>query len=311
MDLDTRTLELLEAIASDGTLTAAAQRLHVSQPALSQRLSGLEARLGLPLFERQGRRLVPTRAGRRMTLAAGTALRELRAAARDLDDLRHERDGSLRFVSQCSTNYQWLPPVVHTFADRCPGVEVRIESVADDDPIAALIDDRVDVALVIKSDRRSEALRTRPLFDDEVVAVVPDDHPWAGRPHVDAADFDGIDLVLFDSYDPARTPRLPLPIPAASRPGRVITTPPVGELIIEMVCAGQGVAVLPGWVAAPYRESRRVTTVRITATPEVRTWSCVTRQGDRPHHVDAFVELLADLFAGGAAPVAAGDIAAA
>ncbi len=303
MDLDTRTLELLEAIATDGTLTAAARRLHVSQPALSQRLTGLEARLGVSLYERQGRRLVPTRAGRRMTQAAGVALRELRAAARDLDDLRHERERSLRLVSQCSTNYQWLPPILRAFADLCPGVEVRIESVLDDDPVAALLDDRVDVGLVVKSDRRLEGLRVDPLFEDEMVAIVPDDHPWAGRHHVEAEDFDGVDLVVFDSYDPGRTPPLPLPIPAASRPGRVITTPPVGELLVDMVTAGQGVAVLPAWLATPYQRTRRVSTVRITATPEVRTWSCVTRRDDRPAHVEAFVDLLRERFADGAAGV--------
>ena len=59
MDVDSRTFELLEALATDGTLTAASRRLHISQPALSQRLSGLETRLGVQLFDRQGRQLVP------------------------------------------------------------------------------------------------------------------------------------------------------------------------------------------------------------------------------------------------------------
>jgi LysR family transcriptional regulator, regulator for metE and metH len=116
MDVDTRTLELLEAIAADGTLTAASRRLHISQPALSQRLSGLEARLGIPLFEREGRRLVPTRAGRRMITTSTSVLADLRAAQRDLDDLRDGRSGIIRFSSQCSTNYQWLPPVVQAFS---------------------------------------------------------------------------------------------------------------------------------------------------------------------------------------------------
>src|SRR6476659_1808805 len=83
MDVDVRDLELLEAIDRHETLTAAADQLYVSQPALSQRLVRLEQRLGTPLFER-GRRLVPTDAGRRMLRAARVTLVELRTAVREV-----------------------------------------------------------------------------------------------------------------------------------------------------------------------------------------------------------------------------------
>jgi LysR family transcriptional regulator for metE and metH len=300
MDLDTRTLELLEAVAADGTLTAAARRLHVSQPALSQRLTGLEARLGVVLFERQGRRLVPTRAGRRMIHAAVAALAELRSAARDLDALRHSP--VLRFASQCSTNYQWLPPVVQQFTERCPGAELRIETAPDDDVIAALLDDRLDVGLANKTDRRMQAVATLPLFDDEMVAVVPAGHPWADRQFARARDFDGVNVIVFDSYDPARVPALPLPLPHGARPGRVTTTPAVSELLVELAAAGQGVGVLPGWVAAPYTAGGRVVAVRLSETPEVRTWYCAWRRGEEPPHIHAFVEVLREHFSGNAVP---------
>lgn len=297
MDVDTRSFELLEALARDGSLTAAARQLHVSQPALSQRLTGLEARLGLQLFERQGRRLTPTRAGRRMVHTAAAVLAELRAAARDLDDLRHEREGVLRFASQCSTNYQWLPQLLRPYRERCPGVEVRIEHVPDDEPVAAVLADRLDVGLVVKGDRQMEGAAVRPLFDDEMVAVVAEDHSWAGRPFVDAADFDDAHLILFDAYDPARVPSLALPIPPDARPARVTTTPVVTELLVEMVAAGQGVTILASWVAEPYLRTHGVRAVRISAHPQHRTWSSVTRRGDQPAHVDAFVDLLLAHFA--------------
>jgi LysR family transcriptional regulator, regulator for metE and metH len=292
MDADMRTFELLEALAADGTLTAAARRLHVSQPALSQRLTGLEDRLGVRLFERKGRALVATRAGRRMIHAAAAVLAELRAAERDLQDVRQGRHAVLRFASQCSTNYSWLPPVIRRFGERSPGVELRIEVVADEDPIAALLTDRIDVGLVTKGDRRSEAVCIQPLFEDEMVAIVPVEHHWAGRPFVEAPDFEGEHLIVFDSYDPARVPALPLPIPAGSKPARLTTTPVVSELVVELVVAGQGVAVLPGWVAKPYADSGRVVAVRLSRSPEVRTWSCAWRRGDQPSHVEVFVEAL-------------------
>jgi LysR family transcriptional regulator, regulator for metE and metH len=297
MDLDTRTFELLEAIAADGTLTAASRRLHVSQPALSQRLTGLERRLGLRLFEREGKRLVPTRAGRRMVETATAVLTELRAAQRDIDDLRHGRAAVVRFASQCSTNYQWLPLVVHAFAARCPDVQLRIETAPDDDVLGALLTDRLDVALVNKPDPRMNGLATLPLFDDEMVAVVPADHAWARRRHLGRGDLDGANLVVFDSYDPARVPPLPLPIPDGAKPARVTTTPVVSELVIELVAAGQGIGILPGWVAAPYAAAGRVATVRLSRSREVHTWYAAWRRGDCPPHISAFVDVLRDHFA--------------
>jgi LysR family transcriptional regulator for metE and metH len=292
MDVDTRSLELLEALATDGTLTAAARRMHVSQPALSQRLTGLEARLGIQLFERQGRRLEPTRAGQRMLHATTAVLTELRAAGRDLEDLRSGRDGTVRFTTQCSTNYQWLPPIIHAYRDRCPGVEIRIVSVPGDEPIPALLADRVDVALVVKADRRSDGVVLHRLFDDEMVAVVPVSHAWAKRRFVDAADFDGVHLIVFDSYDQARIPALPLPLPPGSRPARVTSMPVVTELVIEMVAAGQGVGLLPSWVAGPYLSSHNLASISLTQRPDHRTWSCATRRGDQPAHITALVDLI-------------------
>lgn len=297
MDLDTRSLELLEAVAAHGTLTAASHRLHVSQPALSQRLSGLEARVGLRLFDRQGRRLVPTMAGRRLLQTTAVVLAELRAAAHDLDDLRHGRNGVLRITSQCSTNYQWLPPVIAGYAETWPGVEVRVEAVAGDEPVTALLADEIDVAIVVKADRRNEALALTPLFEDAMVAVVRADHPWAARPHIDGEDFAGVRLIVFDSYDPSRVPALPLPIPPGGRPGRVVTTPPITDLAVELVVAGQGVAVLPEWVVRPFAASHPIAVVPMTASPERRTWSCATLR-QAPPHVDAFVDAVRAHFAG-------------
>ncbi len=293
MDVDLRDLELLEATAAAGSLTAAAEKLYVSQPALSQRLTRMEDRLGMRLFDRQGRRLVPNAAGRRMLVAADRVLGELESATRDLREIREGRDRRVRFTAQCSTTFPWLPPVLRAFRAREPGIDVRIATVADDAPIPALLADQVDVALVTKPDVQMDRVTLTRLFEDEMVAVVPAGHPWASRAHLTARDFDGADLVLYDFYDQKRIPSIPLPIPVGARPGRITTMPVVTDLVVEMVAGGQGVSVLPNWVAAPYTASHGLALVRIGAQPLTRTWFCATRPGPRPPHLDAFVEELA------------------
>ncbi|MFF5704019.1 LysR family transcriptional regulator [Streptomyces sp. NPDC012794] len=292
MDVDLRDLELLDATAETGSLTAAAERLYVSQPALSQRLTRLEDRLGMRLFDRRGRRLVPNAAGRRMLVTARRILGELESATRDLRDIRDGRERRVRFAAQCSTTFPWLPPVLRAFREREPDIEVRIGTVPDDAPIPALLEDEIDVALITKPDARMDRVTLTRLFEDEMVAVVPDGHPWAGLPHLTARDFDGADLVLYDVYDQRRMPAEPLPIPAGAQPGRVTTMPVVTDLVVEMVAGGQGAAVLPNWVAAPYASSHGLALVRIGERPLTRTWFCATRPGPHPPHLESFVEEL-------------------
>lgn len=292
MTVDLRDLELLAATADAGSLTAAAERLYVSQPALSQRLTRLEDRLGMPLFDRTGRRLVPNAAGRRLLVAAHQVLDELRSATRDLKEIRDGRDRRVRFTAQCSTTFQWLPPVIRAFRNRHPDAEVRIESVPDDAPVPALLADRVDVALVTKPDREMDRISLTRLFDDEMVAVVPSDHPWAARPHLTAKDFTDAHLILYDAYDQTRIPSIPLPLPPQARPARITTMPVITDLVIEMVAGGQGATVLPNWVAAPYTSSHDLALIQIGAAPMARTWYLGTRQGPRTPYLQAFIDEL-------------------
>ncbi|QDY79477.1 LysR family transcriptional regulator [Streptomyces qinzhouensis] len=292
MDWDLRDLELLRVTAETGSLTAAAGRLHVSQPALSQRLTRLEDRLGLRLFDRRGRRLVPNAAGHRALAAAHHVLTELQAATRDLKDLKEGKERRVRFTAQCSTTFQWLPPVIRAFRERHPDAEVRIETVPDDAPVPALLADRVDVALLTKPDREQDRVELLRLFDDEMTAVVPADHPWADRPRLTARDFDGAHLVLYDVYDQNRVPAIPLPLPPGARPGRITTMPVITDLVVEMVAGGQGVTVLPNWAAAPYVSSHGLALVPMGPRPLTRTWYLATRPGPKPPYLRAFLEEL-------------------
>ncbi|MFJ8228443.1 LysR family transcriptional regulator [Streptomyces sp. NPDC094448] len=293
MDWDLRDLELLRVTAETGSLTAAAARLHVSQPALSQRLTRLEDRLALRLFDRRGRRLVPNAAGQRVLAAAHHVLTELQSADRDLRDLKEGRDRRVRFTAQCSTTFQWLPPVIRAFRERHPDAEIRIETVPDDAPVPALLADRVDIALLTKPDREQDRVELRRVFDDEMVAVVPDGHPWAGRSRLTARDFDGVHLVLYDVYDQSRIPSVPLPLPPGARPGRITTMPVITDLVVEMVAGGQGVTVLPNWVAAPYTASHGLALVPVGVRPLTRTWYLATRPGPKSPYLLAFLEELA------------------
>jgi LysR family transcriptional regulator for metE and metH len=297
MEFDVRQLELLEALGDGESLTAAAKRLFVTQPALSQRLAALERAARTALFERNGRTLVPTPAGRRMIGAARVVLGELRSAAEDVRRLRTGERRPVRITSQCSTNYQWLPELLRAFEERRHGAGVHVDNAAGDAPIAALLADRVDVAIVTKLDAALERLELVPLFDDELVAVFAAAHRFAAREHLTARDFDDTHVVLYDSYAPARVPHVPLPLPDGARPRRLSTMPQLTELIVQLVVASDAVAVLPSWVVEPYRRSHAIATARLTKRGMPRTWFRATRRGDSSEDLDVFLTLLDERFA--------------
>lgn len=299
MDIDLRDLELLEALDQHQTLTAAASHLYVSQPALSQRLLRLEQRLGRPLFERMGRRLVANPAGTRMLRGARVALHELRDAVREVSESPSDNRETVRIWTQCSTNYYWLPSVLRSFRQLHPSTEVTASTVDDTAHVDALVSGEIDVAIVSKLERSLDRVRLHELFDDELLVVVAADHPWAIKPYIGAEDFTDVHLVMFDSYDPERTPPVPLPIPDGARPGRLTLLPLVTELLIETVVASDVVTVMPSWIAAPYLASGRVASIQLGREPQGRTWYAATRRGAQPKQIRAFVEVLRTALARG------------
>jgi len=127
MDLEVRHLRLMQTVATLGSLTAAADRLNLTQSALSHQLRDIEDRLGTPLFLRRNRRMVATPAGQRVLDSATTILAELERTEAAVRALAKNRQGLLRVATECYTCYHWLPHVLKDFGQKCPSVEVRIE----------------------------------------------------------------------------------------------------------------------------------------------------------------------------------------
>src|ERR1700741_1927056 len=124
--LEVRHLKLVETVATEGGLTKAANRLHVTQSALSHQLRDIEDKLGTPLFLRLKKKMLLTQAGERLLSAAPAVLDELKRAEDDIRQIALNRDGILRISTECYTCYHWLPAVLKPFNREFPRVEVRI-----------------------------------------------------------------------------------------------------------------------------------------------------------------------------------------
>jgi LysR family transcriptional regulator for metE and metH len=289
--LEVRHLSLVSEIASTGSVTRAAERLHLTQSALSHQLRDIESRLGIQLFLRLGKKMVLTPPGERVLGAARKVLDEVRRAEEDLKLMSQNGKGVLRLCTQCNTGYHWLPPLLQSFHRKFPGVDVQIMVNATDRPIDALLDGQIDLA-VVTSDVDDKRLATESLFDDELVAVVAPTHPFARRPHIQPEDFAEEHLIIYsadpdDSYTFTRILR-----PANVSPARVSQVP-LTEAILELVKAGLGVSVMARWAIEPAIKAGAVKAVRIGKRGVFRSWTAVTlRDRVEPKWQREFVTLL-------------------
>jgi LysR family transcriptional regulator for metE and metH len=290
--LDVRHLALVHEIAATGSVTRAAEKLRLTQSALSHQLRDIEARLAVPLFLRVGRRMVLTHAGERVLASARRVLDDISRTEDELRQMAQDGKGMLRLCTQCNTGYHWLPPLLASFQRRYPGVDVQIVVAATDRPIAALLEGQIDVAFVT-DDPDDRRLAITPLFKDELVAVVPPRHRLATRPYVEPRDFAETHLLLYSTERSDSYVFRHILMPAGVEPARVSSVP-LTEAILELVKAGQGVSVMARWAIAPAITAGAVRAVRIGRRGVFRQWSAARLRGSvEPKWQKEFVALLA------------------
>ncbi|HSC28786.1 MAG TPA: LysR substrate-binding domain-containing protein [Vicinamibacterales bacterium] len=290
--LEVRHLALVDAIAAAGSVTRAAERLHLTQSALSHQLRDIESRLDLQFFHRLGRRMVLTSAGERALQSARRVLDELARAEDDLRAMANGGGGVLRFCTQCNTGYQWLPPLLREFQAVHPRVDVRIQAEATSRPIAALLAGEIDLAIVT-DEVRDRRLHGTKLFKDELVAVVAPSHPWASRRSIQPEAFAAEHLIVYSADRNHSFTFTRVLKPAGVEPARVSQVP-LTEAIVELAAAGLGVGVLARWTVGSALASGTVRAVRITPRGVYRTWTAVrVRQQPEPVWMRDFIDRLA------------------
>jgi LysR family transcriptional regulator for metE and metH len=285
-DLTLKDLQLIEAIAESGTLTGAARRLHITQSAVSQRLSNLQARVNMTLVERHDGVMGLTPAGERVLAAAQLVGSELRSTLHDLSSLTSQRDQHFQVATQCYTCYRWLPYVISAMRDAYPLLNVDVVPEATDSPYAAVEKQQIDVAIVSNPDPDS-TLAEVELFNDELFAVMHESHPLAKRSYLPAASFSGQTLVLYTGKKHAIVEEVLRP---AGVTDYSLVQVRITEAIIELARAGQGVAIIAGWALDDIPNAEDLVAVRITRSGFVRTWRAVFDDTGDAAHRDMFIK---------------------
>jgi LysR family transcriptional regulator for metE and metH len=136
--IELRHLRTLAVLRDTGSLAQAAERLHLTQSALSHQSKSIEDHFGMPLFLRKSRPLRFTPAGQRLLALADTVLPAALAAERDLARLAVGRAGRLHIAIECHSCFEWLMPTMDAFRENWPEVELDIVTGFSFDPLPAL-----------------------------------------------------------------------------------------------------------------------------------------------------------------------------
>lgn len=260
--LELRHLRTLSALHETGNLARAAQMLNVTQSALSHQIKFLEERYGSPLFERKSSPLKFSAFGERLLELGTKILPEVEQAERDLLRLSQGGGGTLRIVVECHTCFDWLMPAMDVFRQRWPDVELDIVSGFHPDPVALILQNRAEVAIVGEPDDNDPVLY-HPLFRYEMLALIAKQHRLAERSYLEAKDFADEVLISYpipdDMLDIMRQVLIPAGISPAARRTSELTV-----AMLQLVASGRGIATLPMWTVQTYLEKGYVTAKPIT-----------------------------------------------
>ncbi len=281
--LDVQSLRVVKAVADEGSITAAAEALGYSQPAVSQQLKRLEQRLGVAVVERVGRTVRLTDAGRILARHAPAVTTALDAAVGELAELRGVRSGRVRLVAFPSASPSVVPRLLADLSHRHPGLVVTFVEAEPPEAVAAVREDRADIALTFSypGDRddphrlSARGLAVRTVGTDDLLAVLPAGHPAAIAGRVALGDLSGEDWIA--GCPRCRGHLLEVCDRAGFEPRIAFETD--NFVAVEgLVAQGIGVATLPRLAVDSFPQLPGVVTLPLPAE-ERRTLHVVTAHG--------------------------------
>ncbi|MEG0633378.1 HTH-type transcriptional regulator CatM [compost metagenome] len=248
--IDLRHLRTIDALRETGSLHDAAERLHLTQSALSHQFRDVENRIGMQVFVRKSKPVRFTSAGLKLLQLADQVLPLIRKTERDLGKLAGGAAARLHIAIECHSCYQWLMPSVDEFRSAWPEVELDLASGLSFAPLPAL--ERGDLDLVVTSDPVTlPGITYVPLFGYEALLAIDKHHALREKPYLEPTDLASQTLITY----PIERNRLDIFTrfldPADIEPAQVRTSE-LTVMMMQLVASGRGVCCLPNWAVHEY-----------------------------------------------------------
>jgi DNA-binding transcriptional LysR family regulator len=275
--LDSRQLLAFATLARCGSFTQTAKDLHLTQSAISHTIKALEQDVGVPLFERVGKRVFLTEAGELLRSSAERILREMHDTRTALEEAGTWGRGRLRVGASVTTCQHLLPTVLREFRQSFPDCALRMEPGDGPRMVELLRSNQVDLALML-APGKEEGLEFRRLFTDELRVLVSPMHTWARAGRVPGESLAQETLIVYNkgSYtDALLTDHLRA---AGLKLGDTMELGSM-EAIKELAKVGVGAGVLAPWVARRELEEGSLVALPLPGGKLRRTWGVAHLRG--------------------------------
>jgi DNA-binding transcriptional LysR family regulator len=259
--MDLRQLEIIRAIADTGSFTAAGDKLHVSQSAISRQILLLEDELGEPVFHRIGRRIRITPAGESLLQLSHRVFQDLHDTVSAIGDKRESLGGTMRLVGGMTVCLYAFPALIAEVRRIHPALDLKITVGSGERSIAMLRSGSGDLGLLTLPVDATDLVSV-PVLQEELLLITYPTHPLAQKPRIAPADLDKQPFILFETGSITR--RLVHDFFAREHinPPIVMETENV-EIIKAMVRIGLGVSIIPWQAAAADVRTRQLFCSRI------------------------------------------------
>jgi DNA-binding transcriptional LysR family regulator len=287
--MELRHLRYFVVVAEELHFRRAAERLHMSQPPLSQQIRALEEEIGVQLFTRNQRRVELTAAGAAFLVRAREILDSVEDAARQARRVQRGEVGRLAVGFVGSAMYTFVPELLQSFREQAPDITLRLQELGTTEQLRQLDDGRLDVGF-IRAPRTHPDLRIETLLWEPVVAALPDLHPLAGELSLSLEDLHGVPLVLLSRAGaPGLRAALDGAIDQLGGEDNIVQEAAEMQTVIGLVAAGVGISIVPESVRALMRRgvSYRPLDGEALGVPLQMAW----RAGDESPVLAAFLAM--------------------
>lgn len=260
-----------------GNLSRAAEALHVTQPALTARLQGLEAEVGMPLFVRGRRGMQLTDAGRAFLPYAQRVVLAIDEGTSLLTELARGGTGELVLGAAPAVSTYVLPPLLLRFTERAPRVRLVVRTGHSEEILEMALRREIDLGLV--RELHHPDIESRPLYDDELVLVAHHSHPFAARATIGVGEMAGVRLILFDRTSSYYDLTNAFFREAGVTPSGVMELDNI-DAAKQMVGQGLGIALLPTTAVAAELADGRLHAISIDGAAPIRRRIVAIRRRD-------------------------------
>lgn len=290
-NLELKYFKLISAIASEGSIAKAADKLFLTPSALSHQLKEIESQLNTKVFNRINKNLVLTDTGKLLLESSNVILKEVDRVTSEIVKQVKGESGTIRLGAECNTCFHWLPHILKLHQEEFPNVEFRLETNGTKAPLILLLNGKIDLGIVYRKSKDKNIVFTE-LFTDDVVALIPIEHSLSKRKYLTPIDFKDETYITHSTelqhsifFEQFLDPKGVVP--------KKVMYIQLTEAVLEMINEGLGIAVMARWLVEPYIDTSKIKMIKIGRSGLKRKWYIATLKNElQSRPLIRFIEII-------------------